>query len=59
MPDPRLSKLAKVLVQYSLNLQPGEQFVLRTSPLAEELNLEVYKEAILWINQINIGQITE
>ncbi|MBC8505691.1 MAG: aminopeptidase [Chloroflexi bacterium] len=47
MPDPRISKLAKVLVQYSLDLQPGEQFVLRTSPLAEDLNLEVYKEAIL------------
>ncbi len=47
MPDPRVSKLAKVLVQYSLNLQPGEQFVLRTSPLSEELSLEVYKEAIL------------
>jgi len=47
MPDPRVSKLAKVLVQYSLDLKAGEQFVLRTSPLAEELNLEVYKEAIL------------
>ncbi|MBL6981049.1 MAG: aminopeptidase [Anaerolineales bacterium] len=47
MPDPRISKLAKVLVQYSLDLQPGEHFVLRTSPLAEDLNLEVYKEAIL------------
>jgi len=35
------------MVQYSLNLQPGEQFVLRTSPLAEELNLEIYREAVL------------
>ena len=47
MSDPRISKLAKVLVQYSLDLQPGDQFVLRTSPLAEDLNLEVYKEAII------------
>ena len=46
MPDPRVAKLAQVLVQYSLDLQPGELFSLRTSPLAEELNLEVYKEAI-------------
>jgi aminopeptidase len=46
MPDPRVNKLAKVLVRYSLDLQPGEQFVMRTSPLAEELSLEVYKEAI-------------
>jgi len=44
--DPRVAKLAQVLVQYSLDLQPGELLTLRTSPLAEELNLEVYKEAI-------------
>ncbi len=47
MPDSRLTKLAQVLVRYSLELQPGEQFVLRTSPLAEAINLEVYREAIL------------
>ncbi|MBI4772167.1 MAG: aminopeptidase [Chloroflexi bacterium] len=47
MPDPRVSKLAQVLVHYSLDLQPGDQFVLRTSPLAEELNLAVYREAVL------------
>ena len=46
MPDPRVSKLAQVLVQYSLDLQPGELFTLSTSPLAEELSLEVYKEAV-------------
>jgi aminopeptidase len=47
MPDPRVSKLAQVLVNYSLDLQPGEQFFMQTGPLAEELSLEVYKEAIL------------
>ena len=47
MPDPRVTKLAQVLVQYSLNLQPGEQMVMSSTPLAEELNLAVYKEAIL------------
>jgi aminopeptidase len=47
MPDPRVTKLAEVLVKYSLDLQPGEQFVLETSPLAQELNLAVYKEALL------------
>jgi aminopeptidase len=46
MPDPRITKLAKVLVNYSIALKPGDQFVLRTSPLAEELNLAVYEEAI-------------
>lgn len=44
--DPRVAKLAKVLVNYSIELKPGDQFVLRTSPLAEELNLAVYEEAV-------------
>jgi len=44
--DPRIAKLAKVLVNYSIALKPGDQFVLRTTPLAEELNLAVYEEAI-------------
>jgi aminopeptidase len=46
MPDPRVTKLAQVIVRYSLDLQPGELFTLATSPLAEELSLEVYKEAV-------------
>jgi aminopeptidase len=44
--DPRVAKLAKVLVGYSIALKPGDQFVLQTSPLAEELNLAVYEEAV-------------
>lgn len=47
MSDPRISKLAKVLVNYSLGLQPGEDFLINTGPLAQELTLAVYKEAIL------------
>jgi aminopeptidase len=46
MADARVEKLARVLVNYSLELRPGQTFWLRTSPLAEELNLEVYQEAI-------------
>jgi len=46
MADPRIEKLAKVMVQYALELQPGQQFWLRTTPLAEELNLAIYEEAI-------------
>lgn len=46
MADPRVLKLAKVMTDYSLALKPGQQFVLRTSPLAQELNLAVYTEAI-------------
>jgi len=46
MADPRVTKMAKVLVHYSLELKPGQQFLLRTSPLAEELAVEVYREAV-------------
>lgn len=46
MADARVEKLAKVLVKYSLDLKPGQRFWLRTTPLAEELNLAVYEEAV-------------
>jgi aminopeptidase len=46
MPDPRVSKLAQVLIHYSLELEAGQQCFIRTAPLAEELTLEVYTEAI-------------
>ena len=46
MPDPRLTKLAKILVHYSLEIQPGQQFAIETHPWAEELTLAVYEEAI-------------
>jgi aminopeptidase len=46
MPDPRVKKLAEVLVNYSLNLHAGDQFQLRTYPIAEELALAVYEEAV-------------
>src|SRR3990172_7840994 len=46
MTDPRVQKLAQVLVNYSLSLQPGEDFTMSTTPLADELSLAVYEEAI-------------
>jgi len=46
MPDPRITKLAKVMVYYSLALQPGQQFAILTHPLADEMTLAVYEEAI-------------
>jgi len=47
VPDPRILKLAQVLVRYSLALQPGDEFVLETAPLAQDLNLAIYQEAVL------------
>lgn len=47
MADPRVTKLAQVLVNYSMAIKPGDSLFLATSPLANELNLAVYKEATL------------
>ena len=41
-----LNKYAKLLVEYSLYLKPGEKLYINTSTLAEPLVSEVYKEAI-------------
>lgn len=46
MPDPRVLKLARILIHYSLELKPGQQLVLTTSPSAEELTLAAYAEAM-------------
>ncbi len=46
MSDPRITKLAQVLVHYSLELKSGDQFMMSSSPLAHELNLAVYEEAV-------------
>jgi aminopeptidase len=46
MPDQRVTKLAKLMVHYSLELKSGQQFVIQSHPLAEEMTLAVYEEAI-------------
>jgi aminopeptidase len=46
MTDPRIARLAKVMVEYSLAIKSGQQVLLRTTPLALELNLAVYEEAV-------------
>jgi aminopeptidase len=46
MSDPRIEKLAQVLVQYSLELEPGDEFSIYSNPLAEELTLSVFREAL-------------
>ena len=46
MPDPRIRKLAEILVNYSLEIKPGDQFQIRTNPLAQELALSVFEEAV-------------
>ncbi len=46
MPDPRINKLAEILVNYSLEIKPGDQFQIRTNPLGQELALSVFEEAV-------------
>src|SRR6266542_1568312 len=46
MTDARRAKLAKVMVNYSLELKHGQTFWFLTTPLTEELNLSIYEEAI-------------
>ena len=47
MKDPRVEKMAKVLVDYSLEIKKGDLFYIRGSQLAAPLIKEVYKEALL------------
>lgn len=47
MTDPRLTKMAQVLVHYSLALKEGELCSINTSPLAAPLVREIYREALL------------
>ena len=46
MTDPRVTKLANVLVHYSLALKPSETFFISAPPEADELTVAVYAEAI-------------
>ena len=46
MADPRLRRWAEVLVRYSVGVQPGDKFMIQSSPLAAPLIAEVYREAL-------------
>ena len=46
MSDLRVIKLAKVLVNYSLGIKPGQKMHISASPIAKDLTLAVYEEAI-------------
>jgi aminopeptidase len=46
MTDPRVLKLAKVLVNYSVEIKPGQQLQISANPLAYDLTLAIYEEAV-------------
>ncbi len=43
MPDPRIANLAKVIVDYSVGIKPGDQVVLTATPAATPLIHEMYR----------------
>jgi len=47
MPDPRLEKLGDLLVNYSVDLKPGQRLFVLTTPLGAPLAGEVYRHALL------------
>lgn len=46
MTDPRVHKLAQVLIQYSLSIKPGDKLRLTGSKIALPLLHELYREAV-------------
>ncbi len=46
MRDPRLTKLAEVLVNYSVGVKPGQLVRLSGPPVAQPLILELYRETV-------------
>jgi aminopeptidase len=46
MTDPRIKKLAEVMVHYSLRIKRGQKVYLQTTPIAQEFNLAFYEEVI-------------
>lgn len=46
MVDPRVEKLAQVLIQYSANIQPGDKVLLQGGPVAEPLLKALYTEVL-------------
>ncbi len=47
MVDVRIEKIAKILVEYSTEVKKGDRVLIRTTPLARDLALEVYKQCLL------------
>lgn len=61
--DPRITRWAKTLVNYCLEVRPGQQVLIAAGPAAEPLVTEVYREVLRAgghpIPQIAISSLTE
>src|SRR3972149_922794 len=47
MPDPRVVKLARLLVEYSTRIQKGDRVAIEAQPRAEPLGRAIYEEGLL------------
>ncbi|MDQ3327148.1 MAG: aminopeptidase [Chloroflexota bacterium] len=63
MADPRHEKLAKVLINYSLRVEPGDRLLITSTPLGAPLVREAYREAVRAgahvSTRINLGGLPE
>jgi aminopeptidase len=55
MADPRLQKLANILVHYSLEIQLGDKFAISTPHAAKPLLREIYREAVRAGAQVRVN----
>ena len=46
MPDPRISKLAKLVVEYCVSIKPGDEVLLKAGVEAIPLIREIVKETV-------------
>jgi aminopeptidase len=47
MPDPRIEKLARVLVEYSARIKPGDRVLIESEPVAEPLIRALYEHILM------------
>ncbi len=47
MTDPRMKKLAEVLVNYSVSVQPGDWVIIQGDSLTEPMIREIYRQVVL------------
>lgn len=47
MPDPRVQELARLLVKYSIAVQPGDRVIVNSALSAQTLAAETYREILL------------
>ena len=46
MNDPRVDRMAKVLIHYSVDIQPGDRVLLEAEPQAEPLVRACFREIL-------------